>query len=203
MMSSDGGDEDTDAARVREQDNDAARVQEWVEQVGTWFMQQSGWPPIMGRTLAWLMVSDPPEQNPAQIAAAVHASRASLTSALRLLTEARMIQAVTRSGDRSTYYRVAPDAWAAMLRRRLESIASFSDITDEGLGLFPQGARRAERLREAHRVFEWLNVEAEPLLKRWDAVRDTFTPDETPPDAGPAPGAPTADDNRRREGHGE
>lgn len=70
MMSSDGGDRD-------DQDTDAARVQRWVEQVGTWFMQQSGWPPIMGRTLAWLMVSDPPEQNPAQIAAAVQASRAS------------------------------------------------------------------------------------------------------------------------------
>lgn len=104
-----------------------------------------------------------------------------------------MIQAVTRSGDRSTYYRVAPDAWSAMLRRRLESIASFSDITDEGLGLFPQGAHRAERLREAHRVFEWLNVEAEPLLKRWDDVRDTFTPDETAAGAGPAPATPPAD----------
>nr|ACN69980.1 MarR regulatory protein [Streptomyces antibioticus] len=196
-MSSDGGDQ----ADQADQDTDAARVRKWVEQVGTWFMQQSGWPPIMGRTLAWLMVSDPPEQNPAQIAAAVQASRASLTSTLRLLTEARMIQAVTRSGDRSTYYRVAPDAWSAMLRRRLESIASFSDITDEGLGLFPQGAHRAERLREAHRVFEWLNVEAEPLLKRWDDVRDTFTPDDTATGAGPAPATPPADHPPRKEGH--
>lgn len=156
-------------------------IQEWVDRVGTWFMQQSGWPPIMGRTIAWLMVSDPPEQSAQQISEAVHASRASLTGALRLLSEARMIQAVTRAGDRSTYYRVAPDAWSAMLRRRLESITSFKEITDNGLRLFPPGAGRADRLRDAHRVFEWLNQEAEPLLQRWEAVRDA--------DPGQAPGA--------------
>jgi|SRR6476660_2438304 len=154
-------------------DTPSPEIQEWVDQVGTWFMQQASWPPIMGRTLAWLMVSDPPEQTALQIAGAVHASRASLTSALRLLSEARMIQAVTRAGDRSTYYRVAPDAWSAMLRRRLESITSFMEITDKGLRLFPADVSRSDRLREAHRVFEWLNEEAEPLLKRWETVRDT------------------------------
>ncbi|MCD9141050.1 GbsR/MarR family transcriptional regulator [Streptomyces albireticuli] len=158
---------------------ESAEIRAWVEGVATWFMQQSGWPPIMGRTLAWLMVSDPPEQNAAQIAEAVRASRASLTGTLRLLTETRMIQAVTRSGDRSTYYRVSTDAWSALVRRRLESIASFVDITDEGLRLFPAGAPQAARLREAHQVFEWLTVEAEPLLKRWDAVRNGSLQDGT------------------------
>jgi hypothetical protein len=150
---------------------DPAEVEDWVDEVGTWFMQQSGWPPIMGRALAWLMVSDPPEQNAAQIALSVRASRASLTGVLRLLIEARMIQPVTRSGDRSTYYRVAPDAWSSMLRRRLKSIASFTEMTDSGLRLFPSGDDQAARLREAHRVFAWLNDEAEPLMKRWEELR--------------------------------
>lgn len=148
-------------------------IREWVDRVGTWFMQQSSWPPIMGRTLAWLMVSDPPEQTALQIAGSVRASRASLSSALRLLTEVRMIQAVTHAGDRSTYYRVAPDAWSEMLLRRLESITSFLEITDKGLRLFPPDTARTDRLREAHRVFEWLNEEAEPLVKRWETVRES------------------------------
>lgn len=156
-------------------------VQEWIDQVGTWFMQQSSWPPIMGRTLAWLMVSDPPEQTALQIADAVHASRASLSSALRLLGETRMIQAVTRAGDRSTYYRMATDAWSAMLRRRLESITSFMEITDKGLRLFPPDTVGADRLREAHRVFEWLNKEAEPLLKRWETARESDIETDTNP----------------------
>ncbi|WP_210944426.1 GbsR/MarR family transcriptional regulator [Streptomyces sp. MK37H] len=141
-----------------------------MEQVTAWFMQQAGWPPIMGRTMAWLMVSDPPEQTAAQIAKAVQASRASLTTTLRLLTEARMVQAVTRTGQRATYYRITEDAWSGVLKRRLESLASFVDITGDGLKLFPDGAERAGRMREAHRMFEWLSSEAEPMWKRWDAM---------------------------------
>ncbi|MDT3397643.1 transcriptional regulator [Streptomyces sp. B1866] len=147
-----------------------ADVAAWMERVTAWFMQQAGWPPIMGRTMAWLMVSDPPEQTAAQIAEAVRASRASLTTTLRLLTEARMVQAVTRAGERATYYRITEDAWSGVLKRRLASLTSFLDITSEGLRLFPDGAPGAARMREAHRMFAWLNSEAEPMWKRWDAV---------------------------------
>ncbi|MEU2873434.1 transcriptional regulator [Streptomyces olivoreticuli] len=148
----------------------SGEVLAWMERVTTWFMQQAGWPPIMGRTMAWLMVSDPPEQTAAEIAEAVQASRASLTTTLRLLTEARMVQAVTRAGRRATYYQVTEDAWSGVLKRRLESLTSFVDITSKGLHLFPGDAARARRMREAHRMFAWLSSEAEPMWKRWDAV---------------------------------
>ncbi|WP_063806058.1 GbsR/MarR family transcriptional regulator [Streptomyces kanamyceticus] len=142
----------------------------WIERVASWFMQQAGWPPIMGRTMGWLMVCDPAEQSAAQIATAVQASRASLTNTLRLLTEARMVEAVTRSGERATYYRITEDAWSGVLKRRLESMTSFVDITAEGLRLFPEGEARAARVRGAHRMFTWLHSEAEPMWKRWEAV---------------------------------
>jgi DNA-binding transcriptional regulator GbsR (MarR family) len=149
-----------------------------MEQVASWFMRQAGWPPIMGRTLAWLMVSDPPAQTPAQIAVAVQASRASLTNTLKLLTEARMVQAITRAGQRSMYYQITEEAWSGVLRRRLESLTSFVDITSEGLGLFPEGSERAGRMSAAHRLFTWLESEADPLWKRWDAVNDGSRADE-------------------------
>ncbi|MET9217257.1 GbsR/MarR family transcriptional regulator [Streptomyces sp. NPDC088197] len=145
-------------------------VEAWMERVTSWFMSQAGWPPIMGRTVAWLMVSEPPAQTPAQIAQAVQASRASLTTTLKLLTEARMVQAVTRAGQRSTYYQITEDAWSGVLKRRLESLTSFVDITGEGLALFPEDSERAGRVRAAHRLFAWLDSEADPMWKRWDAV---------------------------------
>lgn len=150
----------------------------WMDQVAAWYMQQAGWPPIMGRTMAWLMVCEPEEQTAAQIAEAVHASRASLTTTLRLLTEARMVQTVTRAGERAAYYRLTEGAWSAMLKRRLESMTSFVDITSGGLRLFPDGGPRAARMREAHRLFQWLNSEAEPMWKRWDAVNRAAQQDD-------------------------
>ncbi|NKQ28198.1 GbsR/MarR family transcriptional regulator [Streptomyces galbus] len=157
-----------DAGTAR--DPDEERIAAWMERVTAWLMQQAGWPPIMGRTMAWLMVSEPPEQTAAQMAEAVRASRASLTTTLRLLTEARMVQVVTRAGERATYYRMADDAWSGVLKRRLESLTSFVDITAEGLRLLPQDEVRATRMREAHRMFTWLDSEAGPLWQRWEAV---------------------------------
>ncbi|WP_454856348.1 GbsR/MarR family transcriptional regulator [Promicromonospora soli] len=60
-------------------------VLEWVERVSM-YLARDGVPPIAGRVLGWLMVCDPPEQSAAQISDATGASRASLTSNLRLLT---------------------------------------------------------------------------------------------------------------------
>ena len=176
---------------------DAQQVRAWMERVGTWCMVQSGWPPIMGRALAWLMVSDPPEQTAAQIATAIHASRASLTGTLRLLMEARLVQAVTRSGNRSKHYRITPGAWNTVLQRRMESITSFLDLAQEGVGLFPEGAHQADRVREAQQVFEWLKLETAPLLKTWNAAQGD------PPWASPGTPLPPGETDKRMGDCGE
>jgi hypothetical protein len=66
---------------------DRKDVLAWVERVATFFAEHYGLPPITGRILGWLMICDPPEQSPAEIAAAIGASRASLTTNIRLLIE--------------------------------------------------------------------------------------------------------------------
>lgn len=150
---------------------DMERLRGWADRVAAYFAQQGGLPPITGRTLGWLMVSDPPEQSPAEIAEAIQASRASLTSTLRLLQVGGLVQQVTRAGDRTTYYRIADDAWATSLRQRFASLAAFLDIARDGLEMLGPGSARAERVQAAHDVYGWLSDEVEPLWKRWDARR--------------------------------
>lgn len=127
-----------------------------------------GWPPITARTLAWLTVCDPPEQSPAQIAEAVQASRGSLTSTLRILSTAGLVRAVTRPGDRSTYYRVAEDAWANSWHEQLAGLKAFADLTGEGVEILGAGSARAARVRNAYELYRFLIEEAEPLWRRWE-----------------------------------
>jgi DNA-binding transcriptional regulator GbsR (MarR family) len=128
---------------------------EWVERVAM-YLARDGVPPIAGRVLGWLMACDPPEQSAGQISAAIGASRASLTSNLRLLSGMGFLTWRTRPGDRTIYYRMADDAWAVVARKQIAGITSFLDITRDGLDLVGRDDDRAARIRQAHVTFEWM-----------------------------------------------
>jgi hypothetical protein len=60
----------------------------------------------------------------------------------------------TRPGNRTTYYRMADDAWSVVVRRQVESMASFLDLSGDGIAL--AGPGNDGRVRQAHRTFEWM-----------------------------------------------
>ncbi|MFI2486105.1 GbsR/MarR family transcriptional regulator [Promicromonospora kroppenstedtii] len=128
-------------------------VLEWVERVSM-YLARDGVPPIAGRVLGWLMVCDPPEQSAGQISDSIGASRASLTSNLRLLTTMGFLSSRTRPGNRTTYYRMADDAWSIVVRRQIAGMASFLDLSRDGIAL--AGPGNDDRVRQAHRTFEWM-----------------------------------------------
>jgi len=61
-------------------------IQQWIERVAAAFAQHFGLPPVTGRILGWLLICNPAEQSASEIARAIGASRASLTTSMRLLT---------------------------------------------------------------------------------------------------------------------
>jgi DNA-binding transcriptional regulator GbsR (MarR family) len=101
-----------------------AQIAAWVERVAAAFAQHFGLPPITGRILGWLLICEPPEQSAGEIAAAIGASRASLTSSMRLLTAGDLVRRSTRPGERTTYFCVDDDAWEKLIRRRVAAMAS-------------------------------------------------------------------------------
>jgi DNA-binding transcriptional ArsR family regulator len=127
----------------------------WVEQVATFFSERYGLPPITGRILGWLMICDPPEQSAEEIARAIGASRASLTTNMRILTGGGLVHRLTRSGGRTAYYRIDDDAWEKVIRQRVESMMAFSRIAEEGMDLVGSASSRATRIRAARMFFEW------------------------------------------------
>ncbi|MBE8525083.1 helix-turn-helix transcriptional regulator [Amycolatopsis sp. H6(2020)] len=117
------------------------------------YLARDGVPPIAGRVLGWLMVCDPPEQSAGQISAAIGASRASLTSNLRLLSSMGFLTWRSRPGARTVYYRMAEQAWSVVVQRQIAGITSFLDITRDGLSLVGD---HSDRIRQAHATFEWM-----------------------------------------------
>ncbi len=128
----------------------------WVERVAKYCADQDGMPLIAGRILGWLVVCDPPEQSAGQIAEAIGASRASLTTNLRLLGSVGFVSQLTKPGSRTVYYRVDEEAWAKVVQRQIASLASFGTIMRDGMGLVGESTARGSRVRAAHEVFAWL-----------------------------------------------
>ena len=137
-------------------DADREPVLGWVERVADFCAEQYGMPSITGRILGWLMICDPAEQSATEIADAIGASRASLTTNMRLLIAGEYVCRRTRPGERTSYYRIDEDAWRRAVQRKLASLDSFRDITSDGLDLLGPNTVRAKRIKNAHETFQWM-----------------------------------------------
>jgi hypothetical protein len=155
-----------------------ADVLEWVERIAKYCADQDGLPLIAGRILGWLTVCVPAEQSAAQIAEAIGASRASLTTNLRLLTSVGFLGQVTRPGERTVYYRVDDAAWARVVQRQVQSLSALGGILRDGMALVDDGdgGEQVARMRTAYTVFAWLDdvfAAAPPLPTGEDTTRRT------------------------------
>lgn len=139
----------------------------YVDQVAEFFVEE-GLPLIPGRVTGWLLISDPPEQTPAQLAAALQVSRSSISSAIRLLTPSGLVERTRRRGDRNEYFRIAPDGWSRMLMRRYARTTAFREVTERGLDLLAEATpERRERLTNVTDLYRFLEAELPALLERW------------------------------------
>ena len=129
------------------------QIQDWVERVAAAFAQHFGLPPITGRILGWLLICDPPEQSAGEIADAIGASRASLTTSMRLLTAGELVRRRHRPGERTTYFRIDDDAWEKVIRQRIVGMASLREITEDAMALVGPDTARRPRVRAAHAFF--------------------------------------------------
>ncbi|MHA6793804.1 GbsR/MarR family transcriptional regulator [Pseudonocardia bannensis] len=134
----------------------ADEVLEWVERMAKYYADQDGLPLIAGRILGWLMVCEPAEQSAGQIAEAIGASRASLSTNLRLLSSIGFLAQATRPGGRTVYYRVDDGAWGRVVQRQVASLTSLGGILRDGMHLVEGPPERSARIRNAHAVFAWL-----------------------------------------------
>lgn len=130
----------------------------WVDRVGGFFEVNYGMPPITGRIVGWLLICDPAEQSAGEIAAAIKASRASLTTNMRALITNGLVRRLRRAGERTAHYRIDDDAWETVIRHRVASLAAIDRLTEEGMRLVGPGSARAARLRATHEVFAWFEA---------------------------------------------
>ncbi|MBE1588985.1 GbsR/MarR family transcriptional regulator [Nonomuraea angiospora] len=128
---------------------DREQVLEWVERVAAFVSAEWGLAPITGRVLGWLMACDPPAQTAGEIADAIGASRASLTTNMHLLTSIKLIRRFRKPGERNVYYQIEDDAWSKVIRQKLAAFTAFDELAAEGLRLGWTDEAQTRRIESA------------------------------------------------------
>jgi DNA-binding transcriptional regulator GbsR (MarR family) len=136
------------------------------------FFEQMGLPRMAGRVLGVLQISDPPAQSTNDLCEVLQASKGSISTTTRLLTEMGLIERVASPVPRRIYFQFKPGGWVVFMRQRLRVWASLHQIAERGLELLQDREPvLQERLQEAHDMFSLIEEELPALLARVEEKR--------------------------------
>ena len=140
-----------------------AEVMAFVEQMGGYF-ESNGLTRLSGRLLGWLLVCEPERQSSEELALALNASSGGISTNGRLLIQFGFIERIAVAGDRRTYFRLRPNAFAAGERQRIRTMADMTAMADTGLramrGSSPERTRRLKEMRTLSSYMEKVLTEA-------------------------------------------
>jgi DNA-binding transcriptional regulator GbsR (MarR family) len=145
----------------------------FIEDISLYF-EQMGLPRMAGRVLGVLLISDPPAQSSNDLCEVLQASKSSISTTTRLLSEMGLIERVAAPVPRRVYFQFKTGGWVTFMRMRLRLMASLHQIAEHGLDLLKdkEPALR-EHLQEAHDMFSLIEDELPALLKRIEEERQT------------------------------
>ncbi len=147
----------------------------WIEDISLYF-EQMGLPRMAGRVLGVLLISEPAEQSMNDLCEKLQASKSSVSTTTRLLTEMGFIERVASPMPRRVYFRFRPGGWLVFIRQRMKLWASLHDIAEQGLVLLRDGDPAVRnRLQEAHDMFSLIEDELPDLLERVEKRRTAAT----------------------------
>ncbi|WP_053057982.1 GbsR/MarR family transcriptional regulator [Rubrobacter aplysinae] len=139
----------------------------YVEDFGMMF-EGFGLQRMVGRSLGALLVSEEPELSAEELAEALQASRGSISSATKTLTQMGLVQRYTRRGERRDYFRVKPGAWDEFMRREMESLKALREMAERGLAIVDSDEDETrEKLEDMHDFFVHLEREFPEIIDRW------------------------------------
>lgn len=156
---------------ARNSKSDAAEQVQFVEEFAL-LCEQGGMPRIAGKLLAWLLVCDVPQQDAEQLAAAVQASKASVSTMTRYLIDRGLVERCAVPGDRRVHFRMRPIAWSHVMRERLRSVGQLRALAERAVALVRDKtpAQRA-RAEEMVAFYAWWERELPGLFERWEQER--------------------------------
>ena len=108
-------------------DKSQNQLAEKVEKIGI-MIEQMGQPPIPGRIIAYLMLSEPPYRDFYGIQEFLKASKSSVSTALNQLMQAGVVNYITFSGDRKRYFQIDTKGLVNVMKQQYKQGQLLNDM---------------------------------------------------------------------------
>lgn len=141
---------------------------EFIERIGMFF-ETLGATRMMGRIYGWLMIAPQSQQSITELAAALGASKASISTVIRQLELGQMVERVPVPNSRQHHYQLRPGGWAQVLRARVTRLRPGVEAARFGLSIVGEDRPgQRERLYELMDFFDFVGVEyGDELVRHW------------------------------------
>lgn len=138
-----------------------------IEKIGIYHEQQ-GFPPVTGRIMGLLYVSDQPHLSFEEIIDTLAISKSAASNALNLLLQVRLLEYTTYPGDRKRYFGALLENWHEEVINKMEAILGFSKLLRHANQM--RGNKNLDmnqKIAERIDFMEFLSEEVPMLLEKW------------------------------------
>jgi len=142
----------------------------YIEESGILF-EQLGMTRMAGRVFGYLVVSDKSEVSFDDIRKTLEASKGSISGTTKQLITIGLIEPITKTGDRKTYFRISKMNVGTILKSRIEMFTKFSVILKKGNDLKEKEDHVSAWLHEISSFYDWLGGAIEEVLDRWEVEK--------------------------------
>lgn len=149
---------------------DATELQrkEHIEKVGV-SLEQIGFPRMVGRTIGYLMVSEPPHRTFNEIQQYLQASKSSISTSLQFLLKQNLISYITLPGDRKRYFRFNAETWLEMIKKEVCQFTMFRKLIMECLSLrTDENKKFNQALADIADLYGFFEKEMPGLISKWE-----------------------------------
>ena len=143
----------------------------YIEENGILF-ERLGMTRMAGRVFGYLIVSDKKEASFDDIRLALKASKGSISGTTKQLVNAGLLQPVSLSGDRKTYFRLNKIEVGKILESRLQLFVKFSEMTSKGGSLRKKEDELTDWLKEISTFYDWVGDEIREIIEKWEKEKD-------------------------------
>lgn len=136
---------------------------DFVERVGRYWETVSG-TRAAGRILGWLMICEPDHQSAAELSTILRLSTGSVSTQIRLLEQIGLVERLTFSGDRASYYRLLQHVWTRTMNSELARVTEMRKMAESGRDILP--TLRPDRVTELGKIAGFFEQEWPQLMVR-------------------------------------
>lgn len=145
--------------------------EESIEKIGSFIEKNTKLPRIAGKIFGYLLICEPSEQTAKQIIEKLNIAKSSVSSMMKLLIQTNLVEEITKSRERSKFYKIKEKGWEEMLLKKLEDLTNIKVLFGNN-NFQLKNPKSKNKISQLEQFYSFLENEISFLIKKWKKQND-------------------------------